>query len=389
MLGMAARSMGYRVVVLDPDPRCPAAAVAERVEVGGYGDVAAALRLTRDCAVVTYELEHVDAAVVDALSAHLPVRPGPLALRVTQDRIAERRFLASLDVPVAPWREVRCGDAQGLAAAIGEIGLPLRLKAAHGGYDGRSQVRLRSARDAAGAWAALGRPAGEPILAEADLDFESELSIVCARALDGSFAAYAPIANRHEDGILVESSLPARLPSAVVEAARALAGRIAHALDLVGVLALELFRFRDDRLVVNELAPRVHNSGHATQEACATSQFEQHVRAVLGLPLGDVELRSPAAMVNLLGTGPRRPARLVGLAEALADPAVHLHLYDKATVFERRKMGHLTVAGETGSALQRARAARARLRWAEGEPAEGHDRAGVRDDALASGHERL
>jgi 5-(carboxyamino)imidazole ribonucleotide synthase len=390
MLATAGRSLGYRIAVLDPDPACPAAGVADRVEVGGYGDPDAALRMAEGCAVVTYELEHVDAAVVEALEARVPVRPGVRSLRVTQDRLAERRFVASLGLPVAPWQELRAGDDEALGAAAGALGLPLRLKAAFGGYDGRSQVRLEDSAAAAWAWRGLGRPSGEPLLAEAELDFLSELSVVCARALDESVAPYPVIGNRHDEGILVESVVPAAVPAPVAAAAADLAVRIAEALDHVGVLTVELFRLRDDSLVVNELAPRVHNSGHLTIEACATSQFEQHIRAVCGLPLGSAALRVPAAMVNLLGTGPRRPARLEGIADALADPAVHLHLYDKATVFERRKMGHLTAApdeaGSVEAALARADAARSRLRWADA-PGSGPgvaDAAGAAEAAVAA-----
>jgi 5-(carboxyamino)imidazole ribonucleotide synthase len=366
MLGFAARAMGYRIVVLDPDPGCPAAAIADRVEVGGYGDVAAALRMAEGCAVVTYELEHLDAAVVDALADRLPVRPGALPLRVTQDRLAERRFVEGAGVPVAPWRELRSGDAAGLADAVRSLGLPLRLKAVFGGYDGRSQIRVATDADLAGAWATLGRPDGQPVLAEAELAFAEELSVVCARATDGRLVPFPAGGNRHDAGILVETVQPAPVPAPVAAEAAAIAQRLAEAMDLVGLLTVELFRMPDDRLVVNELAPRVHNSGHATIDGAQTSQFEQQVRAICGLPLGAPDPLAPAAMVNLLGAGPRRPARLLGVEAALADPAVHLHLYDKREVAERRKMGHLTaVAPTTGEALDRAHAALARLRWAD------------------------
>jgi 5-(carboxyamino)imidazole ribonucleotide synthase len=370
MLGFAARAMGYRIAVLDPDPGCPAAAVADRVEVGGYGDVEAAVRMAQGCAVVTYELEHVDAPVVDALAERLPVRPGPLPLRVTQDRLAERRFVAAAGIPVAAWREVSAGDDAGLAAAAGALGTPLRLKAAFGGYDGRSQVRLATPGELPGAWDRLGRPRGEPALVEAELAFAAELSVVCARALDGAVETYPPAANRHEGGVLVESLFPAAVPAAVAAGAAAIARALAVAMDLVGLLTVELFRMPDDRLVVNELAPRVHNSGHATLEASATSQFEQHVRAICGLPLGEAATLGPAAMVNLLGDGARRPALLLGVPDALGDPAVHLHLYDKREVFAGRKMGHLTALAATpDEALDRALAARARLCWADDRPA--------------------
>ncbi|MFO1538866.1 MAG: 5-(carboxyamino)imidazole ribonucleotide synthase [Chloroflexota bacterium] len=371
MLGLAARAMGYRIRVLDPDPACPAAAIADHVEVGGYGDVAAALRMAEGCGVVTYELEHIDAALVDALLPILPVRPGPLPLRVTQDRLAERRFVAGEGVAVAPWREVPAGDDAALAAAATALGLPLRVKAAFGGYDGRSQVRVASAADLAGAWAALGIPAGTPALAEAELAFAAELSVVCARSAAGIVAPYPPAGNRHADGVLAATVFPAPVPPAIADAAQAIAVRLADAMGCVGLLTVELFLLPDGRLVVNELAPRVHNSGHATIEASATSQFTQQVRMICGLAPGAADTLRPAAMVNLLGAGARRPARLLGVADALADPAVHLHLSDKRQVFAGRKMGHLTALGETpDAALARAMAAHARLRWA---PAAGDD----------------
>ena len=377
MLTFAARAMGYRVAVLDPDAACPAAAVADRMEVGGYADAAAALRMARGCDVVTYELEHVDAALVTALlDAGLPVRPGLLPLQVSHDRLAERRFVEASGVEVAPWRALVAGDEAALVAATADLGLPLRLKTAFGGYDGRSQVRIGTPADVADAWQRLGAPAGSPVLLEQEQAFESELSVVCARGVDGVMAVFPAVANRHQDGVLVESVLPAPVPPDVALGARAIAERLALAMDLVGLLTVELFLMPDGSLIVNELAPRVHNSGHATLEACATSQFEQHIRAICGLPLGSPAVLSPAAMVNLLGSGPRRPARLGGVTEALVDPAVHLHLYDKRVVFAGRKMGHLTVLADPASdALARARLARSHLRWLDGEEL----------DALASG----
>ena len=365
MLGSAARAMGYGIRILDPDPDCPAAAIADHVEVGSYSDVDAAVRMAAGCAVVTYELEHLDAALVAAIEdSGVPVRPGIRPLRITQDRLAERRFVDDQGIAVAPWREVLSGDDEALAEAIAALGLPLRLKAVFGGYDGRSQIRVASGRSRTLAWMDLGRPAGQPVLVEAELPFGVELSVVCARSLDGTVVAYPVASNVHDDGILIESVMPADVTPEVADEARSIATRLAAAMDLVGVLTVELFLMRDGSLVVNELAPRVHNSGHATIEGAATSQFEQHIRAICGSPLGAVEPRSPAAMVNLLGSGPRRAARLDGVAEALADPNVHLHVYGKREVFERRKMGHITaLGGSTESALAAARSAAARLRW--------------------------
>ena len=365
MLGFAARAIGYRIAILDPDPDCPAASIADRVVVAPYDSLDGAVELARDCAVVTYELEHVDAALVDLVEiAGVPVRPGAHALRMTQDRLAERRFVASLGIATAPWREV--ADEAGLRRAAAELGTPLRLKAPTGGYDGRSQVRIATPNEIPGALGQLGCPPGARLLVERELDFDAELSVITARSLATALVAFPIARNRHDAGILVESVAPAPVAEAVAQAARVIGARIAEALDAVGLVTAELFLLRDGTLAVNELAPRVHNSGHWTIEGARTSQFEQHVRAICGLPLGDSTAHGPTAMVNLLGTGASRPAHLEGAADALADPLLHLHVYDKRRVFERRKMGHLTVvgAGDVEDGLVRGRAARAKLRWA-------------------------
>ena len=364
MLGLAARAMGYRIAVLDPDPDCPAAAIADEVFLGAYDDVAAAQRLAEVSAVVTYELEHVAASVVEALDARLPVRPGRTPLVVTQDRLAERRFVEQAGGRVAPWREVHGSDE--VAAAARDLGLPLRLKSVTGGYDGRGQVRLTedAPRGIEATLADLARPAGEALLAERELAFESELSVVVARDVEGQARAFPISRNVHDQGILVESVAPAPVPGHIAQDASDLGERLAAAMDLVGTLTVELFQMPDGELVVNELAPRVHNSGHWTIEGAATSQFEQHIRAICGLELGATDALAPTAMVNLLGTGVPRQARLLGVERALEDPNVHLHLYDKRRVFERRKMGHLTATGaDVDEALARARAALAPLAW--------------------------
>jgi 5-(carboxyamino)imidazole ribonucleotide synthase len=371
MLALAARSMGYRIAVMDPDPDCPTAAIADRQVVAGYDDVGGALRLGRFSDVVTYELEHVALAVVDALDSVVPVRPGRLPLQVTQDRIAERRFVEEAGIAVAPWREI--GTPDDLRRAADELGLPLRVKATTGGYDGRSQIRVEPAADLETALERLGRPEGGPLLAEAEMAFDTELSIIVTRGLDGRSAAFPVARNSHDEGILAESVAPAPVPPAIAERATQLGEALALNMGLVGTLTAELFLMPDGELVVNELAPRVHNSGHWTIEGAATSQFEQHIRAICGLGLGSTEGLAASAMVNLLGTGRPRAARLEadGMGPALADPAVHLHLYDKRRVFERRKMGHLTALGASvEDALGRARAAAAQVRWAD-EPADG------------------
>jgi 5-(carboxyamino)imidazole ribonucleotide synthase len=363
MLGGAARQLGYRISILDPDPACPAAAIADRVVAGRYDDVDAAFEMASTAGVVTVELEHVGYEVMAALDGEWPVRPGVYAVFVTGNRIEERRFLEQEGARVAPWRKVR--DEAELAAAAAELGLPLRLKAVTGGYDGRSQLRIVRPSDVAGAVHEVGRPAGEALLAERELGFEAELSVVCTRGVDGRAATFPVARNVHDEGILVESVAPAGISEATASAAAKLAVRLAEGLDLVGTLTVELFLMPDGSLVVNELAPRVHNSGHWTIEGTATSQFEQHVRAICGLPLGSVERRAGGmATVNLLGTGRDREARPMGVAEALRMSDVHVHLYDKRRVFERRKMGHVTALAATSEdALGRAREAAKQIRW--------------------------
>ncbi len=364
MLGFAAREMGYRIVALDPDPACPTAAVADEIIVGAYDDAEAAARLGAMSDVVTYELEHVGLAAAAAAGGRAPLRPGLAALRATQDRLAERRFIREIGEWTAPWREVRgVADAELAADALG---YPLRLKLPLGGYDGRNQVRITARDEVPAAIASLGGHDGRPLLLEKEIDFEAELSVVCARDRDGRTLAYPVSRNVHDAGILVESVAPAPIHPLVANDAREVADSIARGLDLVGVMTVELFQLRGGGLMVNELAPRVHNSGHWTIEGAATSQFEQHLRAILGLPLGSVEPHGTAAMVNLLGTGTDRPARLLGTERALEDPGVHVHVYGKRRVFERRKMGHVTVVGrDADEALARARRARAALDWEE------------------------
>ena len=361
MLALAGRELGYRIVVLDPDPNAPAASVADRIEVGAYDDLAAAQRLAAECAVITYELEHVGQSLVATLDNRTrPIRPGPYPLKLTADRLAERRFVEASEGAVATWREVASPAA--VLEAVAELGYPVRVKAVRGGYDGRSQVKLA---DIDGIEAIDGR-IGWPALLERELEFEAELSVVIARNVDGISVAFPLARNRHDRGILVESVVPAGVPEAVERAARILAENLATSMGLVGTLTVELFLMKDGSLVVNELAPRVHNSGHWSIEGAVTSQFEQHLRAICGLPLGSVEMRAPAAaMVNVLGEGAPRPAHPTGIYAALDVPDAHLHLYDKHTVFERRKMGHVTALGATTEeALARAREAAAHIGWA-------------------------
>ncbi len=365
MLGFAAREMGYRIIALDPDPACPTAAVADEIIVGRYDDADAARLLGARSDVVTYELEHVGIEAAAAAGETAPLRPGLAALRATQDRLAERRFIRDLGEYTAPWREVR-GVAEAEEAAEA-LGYPCRLKLPLGGYDGRSQVRIQARDEVEAALVALNGASGAPLLLEAEIDFEAELSCVIARDRDGRTLAFPPSLNVHDEGILVESVAPAPVHPLRAYDAAEIADRLARSLDLVGLLTVELFALRGGGLMINELAPRVHNSGHWTIEGAVTSQFEQQLRAILGLPLGSVRPHGVSGMVNLLGTGRDRDARLLGVEAALQDPDAHVHVYGKRRVFERRKMGHVTVTGtDADDVAERARRARSALHW-EGE----------------------
>ena len=365
MLALAGREMGYRIAVLDPDPTAPAGSIADRIEVASYDDVDAAKRMATGCSVITYELEHVGQAVVAELDdRRRPIRPGPYPLKLTADRLAERRFVEANEGAVAPWREVASPAA--LIEGAAELGYPVRLKAVRGGYDGRSQSKLADTA----AIGSIDDRIGWPALLERELSFEAELSVIVARNVDGISRAFPLARNRHDNGILVESVVPAGVSEEIATAATNLAESLATSMGLVGTLTVELFLMPDGQLLVNELAPRVHNSGHWSIEGAVTSQFEQHLRAICGLPLGSVEMRAPAvAMVNLLGEGAPRPSHPTGLYAALEVPDVHVHLYDKHTVFERRKMGHVTALGSTPEeALARAREAAAHVVWSPEPP---------------------
>ncbi len=371
MLALAARDVGYRVAVLDPDPSCPAGGVADHLEVGSIDDVAAALRMAESCVVVTHDVDHVSPPVVAAIDdgtpssgsgstirPRHPIRPGAYPLKLTADRVVEQRFLDANAVPHAPWMEVD-GPAA-VRSAAERFGWPLRLKSVRGGYDGRSEVLLPD-DEALTNLARVPRAA----LAGPALVAEAHLSIVVARNVDGIGQPFALARTRRLEGLLVETSVPAELPTEVEERAATLGRDLATAMGLIGSVTIDLLLMPDGRLLVDELAPRPDVAGCWTMDGSATSQFEQHVRAICGLPLGATTLRAPAvATVQLLGDGPPREARPAGTYEALSDPDVHLHLYGKRLVFERRQMGHVTVLGATvDEALDRARRAAQRLRW--------------------------
>ena len=335
MFTVAARTMGYNVVVLDPDPDSPAGQRATDHVCANYQDPAALDYLAKTCAAVSTEFENVPAATLEALAARCVVRPGSRAVAITQDRIHEKTFLREHGFPTAPFAIVRAEPDLEVAASIG---WPAILKVSRFGYDGKGQARIGARGDLVRAWESMKR---EACVLEALLDLKTEVSVVIARGVDGRVAPYSVAENEHRGGILNVSIVPARVPETVKVEAVAMAERIAEKLEYVGVMAVEFFLLADNRLVVNEIAPRPHNSGHFTIDACVTSQFEQQVRALCALPLGDTRLLSPVVMVNLLGDtwGTTHPP----WQQLLSHPNVKLHLYGKREARPGRKMGHYTV----------------------------------------------
>lgn len=340
MMAVAARQMGYRIIVLDPSPRCPTAQVADGVVVGALDDLAAAVHLARQVDVITLDTEHVPADVLAELDRIAPVRPGAPVLRTIQDRLVQKQFLDRIGMPQAPWAPV--GDDRELEAALAKVGRPAIVKVRRAGYDGKGQVRIEPDADAAAQLARLRGAIDFPgAVAEALVRFTRELSVILARGLSGEVKIYPVAENVHRRHILHTTRAPAPMPDAQRRRAEDLAVTIAEQLGHVGVMAVELFELADGQLLVNEIAPRTHNTGHYTYGACATSQFEQHVRAVCGLPLGDPRPLTGAVMVNLIGdlwsTG--TPA----WRHVLARPEARLHLYGKDAPAPGRKMGHVVL----------------------------------------------
>ena len=355
MFAIAARELGYRIQIYSPDNDTPAGHIADREWAARYDDLDKVREFARGVDVVTFEFENVLSITTDAVAEIVPVRPAGRVLHVTQQRLREKTLLDDNRFPVTPFRRIT--SLTDLQLAARELGLPAVLKTASFGYDGKGQTKLRSEQDVPVAFAALNGAEG---IYEAFVDFEKEVSVIAARTLSGEFKAFPVFENSHADHILDVTFAPAAIPTKLAHEAEELARGILEKLDVVGLLTVEMFVTKDGRLLVNELAPRTHNSGHLTIDACVTSQFEQQVRAVCGLPLGSIELRAPAAMANLLGHlwkdgEPNWPA-------ALEDPEVKLHLYGKAEARVGRKMGHLTATGQnTTEAVDRVREARKRL----------------------------
>jgi 5-(carboxyamino)imidazole ribonucleotide synthase len=335
MLALAAARLGLKVHIYCED-RGPAFDVATHTTRGGFTDTAALTTFAKTVDVVTYEFENVPVATAQHLSALLPLHPPPKALEVAQDRLTEKTFISKLGVPLAPFAAVSSADD--LGAALAHFNAPAILKTRRMGYDGKGQLSLKPSDDTKAAWATMG---GQACVLELRVPFACELSVLVTRARTGAMAVYDSPRNTHEGGILRRSVVPCGLPDADIDRARDLAGRIADALNYVGVLAVEMFHLgpqapANERLMVNEIAPRVHNSGHWTIDACAVSQFENHIRAVAGWPLGSTARHSDAEMVNLIGKD--------ALAwEALAaEPGACVHLYGKREARDGRKIGHVT-----------------------------------------------
>ena len=343
MFAMAAKRMGYRVEAFSDSADCPAAHHCDRVHVGAYDDPAALVAMARGLDVLTFEFENVSAVALRALAGVVPVRPAPEVLFTTQDRGREKAFLVREGFACAPHRLVRSREE--LHAAVAAVGLPAVVKTAAFGYDGKGQQKLSAGagpQEIDAAWNSLGECV---LIVEAWVDFQCEISVVAARGLDGSTAVFAPTRNHHRHHILDISSVPAGLPAAVLDSAREMAAAVLEKLDVVGVACVEFFVTRDGRVLVNEIAPRPHNSGHLTIFACETSQFEQQVRAICGLPLGSTRQLAPAAMANLLGDCWKNGEP--DWAAALTVPGVSLLLYGKGEPRPGRKMGHLTALADS------------------------------------------
>lgn len=323
MLAVAASRLGMRAHVFDPASDPPAADVAWRVTRAGYEDADALAAFAQDVGVLTYEFENIPVAALDVLERFCPIRPGRRALAVSQDRLAEKDFLNSIGLITAPYQSVE--QPEDLAPALDMIGRPAILKTRRMGYDGKGQLRIG---DGPAEWT------GAPSVLEGFVDFTAEISVIVARSVGGEVAAYDPGLNLHRGGILHKTTVPSGLPARVLTDAVLIAGRIVNALDYIGVMGVELF-VTDHGLIVNEIAPRVHNSGHWTQAGCAVDQFEQHIRAITGLPLGDGRRYAAVEMENLIGDDISR------LPALLADPNLQVHLYGKAEARPGRKMGHI------------------------------------------------
>ncbi len=340
MLSVAAARLGFSCHIYEPGEAPPAGHVAARVTTAGYDDHDALERFAASVDVITYEFENIPTATLDILEAHGPIRPGREALRISQDRLVEKQFLADQNLAVAPFANVE--NAADLEAALALIGLPAILKTRRFGYDGKGQVRIMNMAEAGTALATM---ADSPALLEGFIDFEREISVIAARGLTGEVACYDPGENVHVGGILATTTIPASLSKSMHTDAILIASNILNKLDYVGVLAVEMF-VTPAGLVVNEIAPRVHNSGHWTQNGCAVDQFEQHIRAIAGWPIGNGVRFANVVMQNLIGDD------IAQVSEISREPGTALHLYGKDEVRPGRKMGHVNRVTRLGASPQ-------------------------------------
>ncbi len=331
MTVQAAERLGYKCHIYTPEQNSPASQVAADTTISGFGDDATLALWAQSVDVITYEFENVTLAAVQQLEQYKPVYPNSEALRICQDRLYEKSFCAELNIPTAPWLPVISGEEATQAAQ--HFGVPLIMKTARLGYDGKGQMRVDGVDDAPMAFFALNHT---DVIAEALVDFDFEMSVIVARGIDKQMACYPPVKNIHRDGILHQTQAPAELPQALAQQAMQIAQTLAEKLDIVGLLAVEMFATKDGRIMVNELAPRPHNSGHWTLDAAMTSQFEQLVRAITGLPLGPADATHQAVMTNLLGDDIHNLTAYQNRADA------HIHFYGKTDAQPGRKMGHVT-----------------------------------------------
>lgn len=361
MLAQAAKKMGYNVITLDPTHNSPCGQVADEQIIASFDDYGAAEKLADASDVLTYEFENVDAGIIEHLEKKgRTIFPSSRALKITQNRIKEKNFLKKIGIPVTDFRAI--ASRSDLKEAQKELGLPAMLKTATGGYDGKGQVLLNTEKDILDVPESLFL---KKLIWEKYVPFTKEISVICARGADDELKTFPVSENVHRNNILYISSVPAEISSGVEARATEIARKISKGLGAIGAIGVEMFLCKDETILVNEIAPRVHNSGHYTIEACITSQFEQHIRAICGMPLGETELLSPVAMINILGEERGNgKVSLAGVAEALSIPGVSLHLYGKEAVKAGRKMGHLTaLAGSASKAASRAEKAIDYLRW--------------------------
>ncbi|MDQ2680545.1 MAG: 5-(carboxyamino)imidazole ribonucleotide synthase [Candidatus Eremiobacteraeota bacterium] len=359
MLALDAKRMGYHVIVLDPTPHSPCGQVADEQIVAQYDDLAAIDDLGKRTDVVTYEFENIAIeSVIHLEKCGYKVTPSSEVLRITQNRLLEKAFVRQCGIPVADFAAIRTVDD--IAVAATAIGFPAILKTVRGGYDGKGQWRVD---DEASARAALAQANGQELIFERCIPFTKELSVICTRSAVNEIVCYPVGENMHDRGILSVTIAPARIDSRIAEQAKSIGRRIAEKLEIVGTLCVELFLTAKDELLVNEIAPRPHNSGHYTIDATLCSQYEQHVRAICSLPLSPPRLLVNAVMMNILGAG--TGDRLVGVEQLLTDPSIVLHMYGKKHAVARRKMGHLTMLADSDldRVLERAQAAHQLLRW--------------------------